>query len=301
MIIEQLSPKGGVSISGIDMSHALTAAETEQLSAAFEEHGLVVICGQNLTKPQLVAATEPFGGPELNPAVNDCDPEAPGISEIRTRGPGGEALHDDDDALVGDIAFHTDQAYITAPNRGKLLYAVEVPQEGGGTGFIDGFATYNALPEAMKARIEGLHVVQSWAHAQATIARNKAYRVDGEQVLADNRFGDIAYPLVLIHPHSGRKSLNVPPLWASGIVEMPGEEGLALVAELIAHITRPEFAYWHRYRPGDIAAWDNWRFLHAAEGTPGRYARLIWSVVIRGGPVIGRELGTRKAESLESF
>jgi len=290
MIIEPLSPKGGVSIAGIDMSRPLAAAEFSRVSGAFEEHGLVVIRGQNLTKPQLVAATEPFGGPELCPAVNDTDPEAPGVSEIRTRGPNGERLHEDDGALVGDIAFHTDQAYVVAPNRGKLLYAVEVPEEGGATGFIDGFATYDALPETTKRRIEGLHVIQSWAHAQATIARNKAYRRDGEQVLADNRFADLAYPLVLTHPNSGRKALNVPPLWTAGIVEMPGEEGRRLVDELIAHITRPEFIYWHRYRPGDIAAWDNWRFLHAAEGTPGRYARLIWSVVIRGGPVLGRPI-----------
>lgn len=298
MIIKPLSPRGGVVVSGIDMSRSLVPDDAARLTAAFEVHGLVVIRGQSLTKPQLVGATEPFGGPELHPAVDDCDPVAPGVSEIRTRGPDGEALHEDDDALVGDIMWHSDQAYITTPNRGKLLYSVQVPEEGGATGFIDGFATYHALPEAMKARIEDLHVVQSWAHAQATIARNKAYRHDGETVLADNRFADMAYPLVLTHPHSGRKALNCPPLWASGIVELPGDEGGALVDELIAHLTSPEFAYWHRYAPGDIAAWDNWRYLHAAEGTPGRHARLIWSVVIRGGPVMGRELGASKAEAL---
>jgi len=298
MIIEPLSPKGGVAVSGIDMSKPLSGEETAQLRTAFEEHGLVVIRGQKLTKQQLVAATEPFGGPELQPAINDCDPEAPGISEIRTRGPNGEALHEDNDALVGDIAWHSDQGYLVAPNRGKLLYAVEVPEEGGATGFIDGFATYDALSDEMKRKIEGLHVIQSWAHAQATIARNKAYRYDGERMLADNRFADMAYPLVLTHPNSGRKALNLPPLWASGIVELPGEEGRALIGELLAHLTSPEFVYWHRYEPGDIAAWDNWRFLHAAEGTPGRHARLIWSVVIRGGPVMGREIGRREAETV---
>jgi len=298
MIIEQLSPKGGVAISGIDMSRPLCGDETSRLRAAYEEHGLVVIRGQNLTKQQLVGATEPFGGPELHPAVDDCDPEAPGVSVIRTRGADGEALHADEKALVGDIMFHTDQAYLTTPNRGKLLYAVEVPEEGGATGFIDGIATYDALSDATKQRIAGLHVVQSWAHAQTTIARNKAYRYDGERVLADDRFPNIAYPLVTTHPNSGRKALNCPPLWACGIVELPGDEGIALVEELIAHITRPEFTYWHRYRPGDIAGWDNWRYLHAAEGTPGRFARLIWSVVIRGGPVMGWEIGARETEAI---
>ena len=91
-----------------------------------------------------------------------------------------------------------------------------------------------------------------------------------------------------IHPVSGRKVLFVPPLWSSGILELPGEEGRALLAELTAHIRKPEFAYWHAYRPGDLLAWDNWRFLHAAGGTPGKYRRTMWTVVIRGGPVFGR-------------
>lgn len=293
MIIEPLSSRGGASVSGIDFSEPLSEDESFQLRAAFEEHGLVVIRGQTLTKQQLAAATEPFGGPDLSPPAEDCDPKAPGVSEIRTRGPNGEVIHQDDDALLGETGWHSDHAYITMPNRGKLLYAVEVPEERGGTGFIDGFATYDALPDATKQRIEGFHVIQSWAHAQATIASNMAYRDKGESMLAADRFADVAYPLVLTHPVSGRKALNCPPLWAAGIVELPGEEGQALVDELITHLTSSQFVHWHRYEPGDIAAWDNWRYLHAAEGTPGRYARLMWSVVIRGGPVIGREIGVQ--------
>lgn len=298
MIIEPLSPKGGAAVSGIDLSKPISPELSSRLSAAFEEHGLLVIRGQNLTKQQLVAATEPFGGPDLNPPAENCDPDVPGVSEIRTRGPNGEIIHEDDDALLGETGWHSDHAYIPKPNRGKLLYAVEVPVERGGTGFIDGFATYDALSDEMKQRIEGLHVIQSWNHAQATIQKNKAFRDKGETMLADNRFADMAYPLVLTHPNSRRKALNCPPLWAAGIVEMPGDDGRALVDELVAHITRPEFVYWHRYSPGDIAAWDNWRYLHSAEGTPGRCVRRLWSVVIRGGPVLGRELGKPRAEAV---
>jgi taurine dioxygenase len=299
MNIQPLSPKGGVSISGVDMTR-LSPGEAEQLSAAFEEHGLLVIRDQKLTKQQLVAATEPFGGPDLSPPAENCDPDVPGVSEIRTRGPNGEIIHEDDDALLGETGWHTDHAYIPKPNRGKLLYAVEVPEERGGTGFIDGFATYDALSDAMKRRIGGLHVIQSWRHAQAVIARNKAFRDKGDTMLADDRFADMAYPLVFEHPNSGRKALNCPPLWAAGIVELPGEEGKALVAELVEHITSDEFAYWHRYRVGDIACWDNWRYLHSAEGTPGRCVRRLWSVVIQGGPVIGRNIGKREAEAVEA-
>ena len=88
----------------------------------------------------------------------------------------------------------------------------------------------------------------------------------------------------------------MPPLWAAGIVELPGEEGRALLGELIAHMRKPEFAYWHSYRQGDVVAWDNWRYVHAAGGTPARHLRTMWSTVIRGGPQIGAAIESHAGE-----
>jgi alpha-ketoglutarate-dependent taurine dioxygenase len=36
----------------------------------------------------------------------------------------------------------------------------------------------------------------------------------------------------------------------------------ALLAELIADATRPEFTYRHRWRPGDVIMWDNRATMH---------------------------------------
>ena len=69
---------------------------------------------------------------------------------------------------------------------------------------------------------------------------------------------------------------------------MPGKAGEALIAELIAHIKRPGGQYWHKYEVGDAVMWDNWRFIHAASGTLGRYVRTIWSVTLNPGPEFGR-------------
>jgi taurine dioxygenase len=71
---------------------------------------------------------------------------------------------------------------------------------------------------------------------------------------------------------------------------MPGAGGATLLEELKQHITQPKFQYWHSYRVGDAVIWDNWRFIHAASGTPGRYVRILWKVVIQGGPAFGRAL-----------
>jgi len=290
MKVSQLSEAGGLRISGIDLAAQLDDATAGEVMRLYNEHGLLVFSDQSLTKCQLVETGHYFGGTDYHPPADPGDPETPGMSIISTRGVDGELIPDESETIVGDINWHTDQTYTTNPNRGKLLYAVDVPEEGGMTGFLDGRRAYDSLSEALKARIDGLHTIQSWDHAQNTIARNRAYRPEGETALAVGRFRDIAYPIALTHPITGTKSLYIPPLWVSGIVEMPGDEGAALLDELTAHMTQPRFAYWHSYAPGDVSVWDNWRFLHAAGGTPRRYKRTLWSVVIQGGPILGTEL-----------
>ncbi len=279
MQVSELSDIAGVSVQDIDLAAERSIEEDRELKRLYDVEGLVVFRDQHLTKQQLVSAGAPFGGTMMNKAAVVPDPEAQGITVISTRGPFGDVVPQDEKQLVGDLEWHSDQGYLTAPNRGKILYAVEVPDEGGMTGFIDGQMTYEALSDRMKARIANLHVVQSWLRAESLIARNRDYRIRGTEQLTPNRFPDVAFPIVYDHPITGEKVLNVPPLWSAGIVEMPGDEGEMLIAELVEHLKQPKFQYWH-----------NWRFLHAASGTPGRYVRTLWSITIESGPHLGREL-----------
>ena len=290
MIVRPLSLLGGVEVAGVDLSRPRPPGVDSELKRLYDHEGIVVFREQKLTKQQLLDATWPFGGPMIDVPAIVPDPEVPGITVIGTRGPDGTVKPEDPEALIGDLEWHTDQGYVPVPNRGKYLYAVEVPEEGGMTGFIDGQTTYNALSEEMKQRIEGLHVTQSWDNAEAYLARNRAYRIEGEKAMASGIFPEVVWPLVCIHPITGEKILNCPPLYVGEIVEMPGKQGKALIEELVAHILRREFQYWHSYRLGDALIWDNWRYLHAASGTKGRYVRTLWSIVIQGGPKFGEYL-----------
>jgi taurine dioxygenase len=155
------------------------------------------------------------------------------------------------------------------------------------TGFIDMNRTYEALSDEMKRRIEGLNVIQSWRFAQESIAKNPSFRTDeGAKMLDLDRFPDLACPIARPHPVTGKMCLNTPRMWSPGIVEMPGGEGDALLAELIAHTVSPEFVYWHSYQPGDLVVWDNWRMIHAASGTKGRYRRTMYRTILKGGPAL---------------
>jgi taurine dioxygenase len=291
MRVDRLSELGGVAVEGVDLAAKRSPDEDRALKSLFDENGLVVFRNQKLTKQQLIEAGGPFGGAMLNIPVAAADPDVVGISVLSNRGAVGDIVPEDPDKLYGAAGWHTDQGYVRAPNRGKMLYGVEVPEEGGMTGFIDGQATYDALPNDLRLRVEGLHVVQSWNRLQPEKSDERKYRQDGEKELVSGRFADVLYPIVYAHPMTGVKVLNFPPMWAASIAEIPGPEGEALSQALVEHITQPKFQYWHRYRPGDAVLWDNWRFLHAASGTPGRYARTVWCMTLQSGPEFGREVG----------
>jgi len=67
--------------------------------------------------------------------------------------------------------------------------------------------------------------------------------------------------LVRHHPASGRTSLYLAS-HASHIVGRPVENGRALIEELIAFATRPQFVYQHRWTVGDLVMWDNRCTMH---------------------------------------
>lgn len=288
MRVEALSDAGGVAVEGLDLAAPRAPHEDRVLTELFDEHGLVVFRGQSLSPSQLVAAGRPFGGTMMKKEAITYDPAMPGIVVISTRGPNGDVKPASAEKLVGDLEWHSDQGYLTKPNRGKILYAVEVPEAGGMTGFIDGQRTCKALPASLRRRLEGLHVIQSWARSESYLARNRDYRIKGHDELKTNRYPDLAYPLIYPHPITGRPILNAPPLWSSGIVELPGAAGDDLLAAVLEHIAEPRFQYWHRYRIGDAVLWDNWRFVHAASGTPGHEVRTLWAITLEAGPQIGR-------------
>ena len=68
-------------------------------------------------------------------------------------------------------------------------------------------------------------------------------------------------PLVLTHPITGRKTLYVGS-HAREIVGMDRAEGRALIDELIAWATQPQYVFSITYKPGDMAIWDNLASLH---------------------------------------
>jgi taurine dioxygenase len=276
-----LSSAGGVEVLDLDVTADLSDAVKEELIGLFDRHGVLLFRGQAIDKPSVIEVTKVFGTPELTALGDLHDGEYPEVGVFSTHGVRGEVVPEPDE-IAGQVDWHTDSCFVTTPNRGGVMYSVEIPPEDGMTGFIDMKRLYDDLDEGMKARIEDLSVILSWAFGQETVARNPTFRKNG-QGADPNRFPDLVGKLVRPHPKYGAKCLHLPPLWSAGFVEMEGEAGLALRDELLEHVRRPDYAYWHSYKPGDVVVWDNWRMMHAASGTKGIYRRTMHRTIIHGG------------------
>jgi taurine dioxygenase len=140
-----------------------------------------------------------------------------------------------------------------------MLYALELPPEGGDTLFADMYAAYEALPRDVKAQISG---------KKACFSRIKLHHVHYPHLPAlteDDKLKkpDVWHPLARRHPKSGRTVLYIG-RWACAIEGMPEKEGAELVRYLQEFSVRPEFVYRHRWRLHDAVLWDNRCAQHCA-------------------------------------
>ncbi|MCB1675392.1 MAG: TauD/TfdA family dioxygenase, partial [Halioglobus sp.] len=109
-------------------------------------------------------------------------------------------------------------------------------------------------------------------------------------------FPEVAYPAVVTHPVTGRKVLEICEQFLERIVAphkagLSNAEAVELLQRLVAHTRQSQFHYFHRWRPGDMVLWDNWRVMHCATGTRPGVARVIHRTTIKGDAVQGRVQG----------
>jgi taurine dioxygenase len=187
--------------------------------------------------------------------------------------------------------WHTDQSYRRPPPDISLFLAViPVPQGQGQTLFADGTAAYEALPPALKARVDGLdglHVGARAKRSHAAVLANEP-RPDLQPHERPQR-----QPVVRVHPVTGRRALYLCEFgqmdWLegpiAGLEPGPNGEGGKLLFELMSHLTKPEFVYVHEWTKGDLLVWDNRCLVHAATWFDAeKETRLMWRTTVSGNP-----------------
>jgi taurine dioxygenase len=265
----RLSPALGAEIVGVDLREAMDDALTAQVLDAWHDNLVILLRDQHLSEDDQVRFAQHFGPPAVihTPQFATRHPAVMLISNIREDGKPIGALPD------GEMHFHSDQCYQERPAMASMLYAIEVPREGGNTLFANAYAAYGSLPGAIKQRIDGRRALNAYDYD--TAATKRGTRVaDGVPTCV--------HPVVRTHPATGRKALYVNRLMTVRIEGLPEDESNELLEFLFEHQEQRQFVYEHVWRVGDILMWDNRCALHARTDFSPDERRLMRRVTIMG-------------------
>jgi taurine dioxygenase len=271
MEIIPLSPALGAEIHGVDVSKPLSDALFAEIEQAWHEHLVIVLRNQALDETAQLRFAERFGA--LSPIHTRRESETGNSAVMYV----GNRMKDGRPAgalPLGEMEFHSDQCYQERPAMGTMLYAIEIPAEGGNTLFANGYRAYEALPAAIKQRIDERKALQVYTYDGALLHRSG--------MVAPERGVSYAHPVVRTHPATGRRSLYVNRLMTHHIEGLPANESAELLAALFDIQERPEFVYEHRWRVGDLVLWDNRCTLHARRDFDPNARRWLRRVTIKG-------------------
>lgn len=279
--IEPLGETFGAEVRGLDLSRPLTDEAVAELRQVFFERHVLAIKGQALTPEQLLEVSRLFG-PELEAHVLNQfhHPETPLIVVLSNRVVDGRPIGLKD----GGSFWHSDNSYKAQPAAATLLYAIEVPDEGGDTLFCDMTTAYAELPAEMQARLDGLTATHDYAYRDETAVREGRLAVLSEE--QRKATPPVHHPVVRRHPVTGRKALYVSPGITRAIHGLNPAENEALKRQIFEHCLKPRYCFRYRWQAGDVVAWDNPAMMHSAttKDLPPDRPRTLWRTIVSGGP-----------------
>ena len=140
-----------------------------------------------------------------------------------------------------------------------MLYAKEVPANGGDTLFANMYLAYETLSDGMKNMLDGLEALHVSDIPGTYYKNHKSMR---EKSGGAQDLGSASHPVVRTHPVTGRKGLFINRGYTRCFKDMTEEESRPLLNYLFDHATRPELTCRFRWEPNSIAIWDNRVVLH---------------------------------------
>ncbi len=279
MQIRPVGPRIGVEVSGVDLK-TISDADFARIYQAWLDHNVLVVTGQELTIPDFLGYSRRFGEVVPHPSKSTRHPEYPeitmlGVNKFDADGRLNQAIY-----RRGAEGWHTDGAYDVEPFKATQLYALAIPDRGGNTLFASGYAAYDALPQRLKDRLEGVNGAFTYGGRKQSQALLNPEDRDSPPAM---------HPIVRVHPETGRRALYFDPgkiLYIEGAGKQESDD---LLDELETYMIQPDAEYHHKWKVGDVVIWDNRCSYHKAAGDyPPDQDRIHWRVSIKARPAVDR-------------
>lgn len=271
--IHPVTPDFAAEIGDVELGKPLAPADLAAIREAFSTYAVLVFPDQEFDDESQLAFARNFGPLETTVFKARQDHTLrlhENMADVGNLDAQNRILKADDRQRLynlGNRLWHTDSSFKRLPAYCSMLHARSIPPIGGQTEFADMRAAYDALPDTMKRRVEGLVAEHSIMTSRAKL---------GFADFDDNErkaFAPVPQVLVRRLQDSGRMSLYIAS-HAGAIRGMPDDEARTLLAELTAHATQRQFVYSHRWRTKDLVMWDNRCTMHRGmDFDDQRYAR----------------------------
>jgi taurine dioxygenase len=286
----------GAEISDVDLTQPLDDDTFAQVAKAFFDNEVVFFRDQKLTPAQQIAFTRRFGVLEAHVRKESRLAEHDEIFVLSNKvDEHGNAIGAQDAGRY----WHSDLSYKRQPSMLSALYAAEIPiRDGvalGNTYFASSTAAYAALPDAMKQRLQKMRNVHSYReyrlknYAAQQEDMRRGIRTVQEHAPTPAQLAsvpDTEMDVLRTHPVTKRIGMFINDGHTSHLTGMSRPESDALLAELYAHITQPEFVYCHHWCVGDLLMWDNIALQHKATFDYDPLPRLMYRTTVRGPAVV---------------
>ena len=287
-----LTPSGfGLELTDLDLADLSDQNKEILVDAFYKSGGALLIRNQgHLTPQQLCDFAAVIGDVEKNEKYNPdfLLPDYPEILRLGTLMEEGKrkALWIKSDE---DILWHSDDTFRHPQPIGSCLFCITAPKVGAATWYAGMSQAYEALSDDLKKRIDPLTAVHSYDHLNEFLRKSNPHRPPlSEEMRA--KLPPITRPLVAKHPITHKKSIYATKIHIERINGMDDEQARALLEELLNHATKPDFAFAHAWKPGDLLLWDNRCAMHAPSPFDDlKYERLMYRLTMNGEQILGAE------------
>jgi len=272
MRIVPLTEHTGADILDVDVK-TLTDTQFERIYQAWLDRCVLRFRDQQLNIDDLQRFSARFGPLEEMPQYSRMSEEAQRriankyvtvISNVKVDGKPIGGLGN------AEASWHSDMTYNPVIPTASVLLGEEIPPVGGDTHFANQFAAYEALPAALKQRLETVRIKHDAAHNSVGELRS-TYAQPSSPVDAPGA----VHPAVMVHPETGRKALFLGRRDWAYIPGLSLADSEALLDEIWSYAAPAQFVWTQQWRVGDLVVWDNRSALHRRDDFDGSQRRLM--------------------------
>ncbi len=275
-------------VHGVDLSSAMSDTTFGRIAEAWAQHLVLRFSGQKLDDRMLMAFSARFGeldrapisAASLDRADSDLVTDArdwvaviSSVTEGRQGGRQSRAATNSSGTPTCPTTRCRRARHCSTRSRCHPMAAIPA--------FSTCTRLMRSLPDDLKRAVDGrIRIHDSSRNSAGELRRGFQRTLDVRQTPG------AVHPLVRLHPVTKRKALFLGRRPGAYIHGLPVEESEALLDAVWAHATQERFAWYQKWRAGDLVLWDNRCVMHRRDAFDESSRRLMHRTQIVGEAVL---------------